>query len=812
MRTNARVVIIGGGITGCSIAFHLAKAGWTDIVLVEKGELTSGTTFHSVGLVSQFRTSAALMRLQNYSIQLYNEFRQELGDALGWYQVGSLRLASSPAQLKNLQRSLSRAKGLGSNAEIISPPEAIAIFPMMTDENLFGAVYIPDDGWLEPNGITAELAHRAKQLGAEILTGIRVTGIELDSKQRIKTVRTDHGSIQAESVVNAAGQWAPRIGKMVGANLPMVPIMHQYMLTQAMPGHELPKSTPVVRDPDNLVYLREEVGGFLVGGFETNPKAWSVDEVAWDFSQSLLPEEWCLFQELLEGAIRRVPMIENAEITKLINGPEAITPDGSYLLGPVPGIQGFWVAAGMSLNGIAGAGGTGRVMAEWMVNGEPSIDVSEMNVRRFGTVYGDLRYVTERAREVYKYYYLLRFPEDEDEWGRGKRLSPLYKQLEKLGAVWGAKNGWERVNYFDPGKPARRAGADQGEYGWRRPPYFERVGEEHRAARERVTLFDMTSFGKIDVEGSCACAFLQRLADNDVDKPIGSLVYTQFLNERGGIESDITVARLGCEHFRVITGTAFGARDLGWMQMHLPDDASVRLTDVTEDYSCFGLWGPRARLVLEQVTDEDVSNEEFPYMTARFIDIHGVETWAQRVSYVGELGWEIYVRNEHAAKVWDALARAGEPFGISPAGYKALESLRLEKCYRYWSIDLTTAENPFESGQGFCVKMTKPDFIGRDALAKIKNEGIERRLVPLTCSGDVVIYGGEAVSFNGRVVSRIRSAGYGYTVGKNIALCYLPLDLAQIGNSVSIFVFGESVPALVSPDPLFDPSGEHVKS
>lgn len=812
MRTNARAVIIGGGVTGCSIAYHLSKAGWRDIVLVEKGELTSGTTFHSVGLVSQFRTSASLMRLQNYSIQVYDEFKQELGDSLGWNQVGSLRLASSPAQLKNLQRSLSRAKGLGLNVEIISPSEAKSIFPPMTDANLYGAVYIPEDGWLEPNGITSEFARRARQLGVEILTGIRVIEISLDSKQRIQAVITDSGTIQTEYVVNAAGQWAPRIGKMVGVNLPMVPIMHQYLLTREVPGQKLPKNTPVVRDPDNLVYIREEVGGFLIGGFEKGPKAWCVDGVAWDFTQSLLPEEWELFRELLEGAIRRIPIVENAEITKLINGPEAITPDGAYLLGPVPGIRGFWVAAGMSLNGIAGAGGTGRVMAEWMIDGEPSIDVSEMNVRRFGGVYRDLTYITERAREVYKYYYLIRYPNDEDEWGRGKLLSPLFDRLEAEGAVWGAKNGWERANYFDPGKPARRAGADQIRYGWRRPPFFDQVAEEHRAARERVALFDMTSFSKIDVKGPGACAFLQRLADNDVNKPVGTLIYTQFLNEQGGIESDLTIARTDNESFRVTTGTAFGARDMGWMQMHLPDDDSVQLIEVTEDFACLAVWGPDARKVLEQVTEEDVSNSGFPYMTARFLNIHGIEVWAQRVSYVGELGWEIYVQNGQAIKVWDILGAAGKPFGIKPSGYKALESLRLEKCYRYWSTDLTTAENPYEAGLGFCVKINKPDFIGRDALVEAKRKGIARRIVPITCTGDVEIYGGESVSSNGRVVSRIRSGGYGHTVGKNIGLCYLPVDLAQIGNSVTIDVFGEPIPAVVSQDPLYDPKGERLRS
>ena len=400
MRSAARVVVIGGGITGCSIAYHLATAGWKDVVLVEKGELTSGTTFHSVGLVSQFRHSSSLMQLQSYSITLYNELRAEAGDSLGWHQVGSLRLASSENQLKNMARQVSRAQALGLNVGIISPSEAQRIFPPMTLESLYGAVHIPDDGWLEPNGITQELAHRARLMGATIYTNTLVTGIERGANGAVKRVMTDGGAIDTEIVVNAAGQWAPRIGEMVGALVPLVPLMHQYLTTKPIAGHELPRTTPVLRDPDNLVYIREDVGGYLIGGFEPNPKAWSVDGVPWDFTQRLLAPEPELFEPLMEGAMRRVPALEDAEVTNLINGPEAISPDGSYILGPVPGVRGFWVAAGMSLNGIAGAGGTGRLMAEWIMSGEPSIDLSEMNVRRFGPHFADRRFVTERALEV----------------------------------------------------------------------------------------------------------------------------------------------------------------------------------------------------------------------------------------------------------------------------------------------------------------------------------------------------------------------------------------------------------------------------
>ena len=813
MKDQARVVIVGGGIIGCSIALHLAEMGWTDVALVEKGELTSGTTFHSVGLVTQFRTSPAQMRLMNYSIDFFNRLKAAAGAALGWHQVGSLRLGTSPDQFKSLQRQVSRAKALGLDVEIISPSEALKIFPHMTTENLYGAVYIPDDGYLDPNGITYELARRARQLGVKIYTGMRVTGIDLSPRGEVTQVHTTHGAIKTEIVVNAAGEWAPRIGEMVGANIPMAPLMHQYLITKPIPGHELPLQTPVVRDPDNLVYIREEVRGFLIGGFELNPKAWSVQGVPWEFTQQLLPPEWELFEPLMEGAIRRVPILERAEIIRLINGPEAITPDGRYCLGPIPGLRGYFVAAGMSLNGIAGAGGVGKIMAEWIIEGHPSIDVSEMNVRRFGKHFADLNYAAERAREIYKHYYYLHYPNDETEWGRPLRLSALYSRLQELGAVFGEKNGWERANYFEPGQPWRQAGADQRQWGWGHPPYFEQVGVEHQAIRERVGLLDMSSFGKLDVKGSGALALLQRLTNNNVDKPIGSLTYTQFLNEWGGIESDLTIARMGETHFRVITGTSFAANDLGWITMHLPGDGSVTVTDVTDEWAVISLWGPDARNVLTAVTNNDVSNAVFPYMTAQAIDIGAVNVWAQRVSYAGELGWEMYVAPDTAVQVWDTLMATGQKFGIQPVGYKALESLRLEKGYRYWSADITPDENPYEAGLDFAVKLKSGgDFIGREALLKVKEQGIQRRLCTLTMAdASVVIYGGEAVYVNGDLVGRVRSGGYGYTIGKNIALSYLPIELAEAGTQVAVEIFGETVVAEVAADALYDPKGERLK-
>ena len=814
MKDQAQIVIIGGGIFGTSIAYHLAKAGCTDVVLVEKGELTSGTTFHSVGLVSQFRTSPALMKVMNYTITLYNELAKgEEGASLGWHTVGSLRLASSRDRLKALQREVSRAKAIGLTADIISPREVLDIFPHLSEDHLFGAVYVPDDGHIDPSGITYEFARQARKMGVQIYTNVRVTGIELSPAREVAKVITDRGDIKTECVVNAAGQWAPQIGAMVGVHIPIVPMMNQYLTTKPIPGHELPTQTPVIRDPDNLFYCREDVGAFLFGGFETNPKPWSVDGVPWDFSQQLLPGEWELFEGIMEGAMRRIPIMQQAEAIELVNGPDAFTPDGYYALGPVPGIRGFYVAAGGSDNGIAGGGGVGKLTAEWILEGETSIDSHEMNVRRFGLHLTDKRFLVEQCREVIRYYYHLRYPNDENEWGRPLRTSPFFERLKPLGAVFGLKNGWERVNFYDPDQPWRRAGADQKQWGWQRPPYFEQVGREALAARERAALFDMTSFGKIRVRGADALGLLQQLAANNLDKPAGSVTYTQFLNPRGGIESDVTVTRLAENDFRIISGTSFVSNDIGWIRLHKPAGLTVEIDDETEALGCLGLWGPESRRVLQTVSAADLSNAAFPYMTARSIDIRGASVWAQRVSYVGELGWELYVQPQDAVAVWDALMAAGREYGVQPAGYKALDALRIEKGYLYWSADISPVDNPLQAGLGMFVKIDKKEeFIGRAALAKIKKQGLKTKLRALTMDAGGNLYGGESVRADGELVGRIRSGSYGYTIAKDIGLVYLPSELSEAGTELEVEVLGEQIKARVAETPLVDPKGEKLRA
>jgi 4-methylaminobutanoate oxidase (formaldehyde-forming) len=818
VREHVRVVVVGGGIAGCSIAYHLARKGWTDVVLLDKGELTSGSTWHAAGLVTHFHTSPTLMRMRQQSIRLYRRLQAAPDAARHWHEVGSLRVASSRDQLRFLERQVGMAKALGLDVSIIPPDEAVRIFPLMSTRRLYGAIHLPGDGWLDPSGATLELARQARQLGVAIHTGMRVTGFERSPRGAITGVITDDGReggrIGTEYVINAAGMWARQLAALVGVGLPITPLGHQHV-TASVPGHELGADTPVLRDPENLFYLREEVGGFLIGGFEREPVAWAVDGVPWEFTQQLLPPDWELFGEVMEGAVRRVPILAKAELKHLVNGPEGITPDSRPLLGPVPGVPGFWMAAGLSHTGFGAGGAIGEIVAEWIVEGEPPYDVTELNVRRVAPVYQDRAYAAERARESYKYYYVLRYPHDENEFARGRRLGPLDARLTDLGAVFGEKNGWERVNYVDPGRPGRRAGADQRRWGWGRPAFFELVGAEHRAARERAALFDLTSFGKLEILGPGARALLERLADNDVDRPVGSVVYTQFLNPRGGIESDLTVTRLAEDRFRLVCGSAFVPSDLGWIRMHMPDDGSVAVREVTEELCCIGLWGPRARDVLGAVTASDVSNEALPYLTARTIDIGGAPVWAQRVTYVGELGWELYVHPDGALGVWDTLMTAGRPFGIRPAGYKAIDSLRLEKAYRYWSADITPAENPYEAGLGFCVRLDKGPFIGREALLRIKAEGTRRKLATVTLAGetpdDIVLYGGEAVYVEGTVVGRLRSGGYGYTVARHIGLVYLPRELATVGTPLEIEVLGRRWIGAVADDVLYDPRGARLR-
>ena len=802
---RARVVVIGGGVTGCSVAYHLAAAGIDDVLLVDKDELTSGSTCHAAGLVTQFNPSPTMMAFRRYSVELYNRLDV-------FEPIGSLRVASSPESLIDLRRGASRARGIGLDVEVIGPDEAVALMPAASRESLYGAVWIAGDGCVDPHTATYALANAARDLGAGILTHTRVTGIELGPGRRVQAVVTDAGRIETELVVNACGMWAPQVAAMVGAFAPSVPVDHQHIALHAVPGHELPREMPCFRDTDNLVYGRSEAGGVLFGGYEPNPVARWVDGVPWDHAGSTLPADHERFAQLMEGAARRFPFLDDAGVVTLVCHPDAMTPDGNPLLGPMPGVPGFWMAAGLSLNGFGGAGGIGKTIAEWVTAGETEWDVHGYRGWRFGSAYGHPDALEAAGRETYRYYYRLRYPLDTAEWGRPGRLSPVHGRTQDLGAVYGTKNGWERPDYYRPGRPWRRAGADQRGYGFTRPPEHERLAAEHTAFRERVGIIDMTSFGKIAVEGPDAAALLERVCVNRVDRPAGSVVYTQWCDHRGGIVADVTVTRLADDRFRVVTGAGVVDSDLGWLRLHRRDDERVRLREASAETAVIGMWGPRARDVLQAVTAADVSAAGLPFRQARTIAVGAAPVLAQRITYVGELGFELYVAPEWAVQVWDALAAAGRPHGIEPGGYRVLESLRMEKGYRYMGTDMSAGDTPYEAGLGFCVALDKGDFVGRDALATVAARPLERGLRTLVVGGEeyLPLYGGEAVRLAGETMGRVRSCAYGFTVRRNVAYAYLP-PAATEGTELEVEVLGEPVAARVAADVLYDPSHARVR-
>ena len=629
-------------------------------------------------------------------------------------------------------------------------------------------------------------------------------------------MKTNKGDIRCEIVVNAAGLWGAQVAAMVGVSIPSTPVIHQHSGLRAVPGREVPDKGPCFRDTDYLIYGRPEHGGILVGGWETDPPSCWEDGVPWDHSATELPPDLDRFEPLLENAIKRFPFLAEAGVERLVAHPDAFTPDANPLMGPWPGLKGFWLACGMSMNGFGGAGGIGNAMAEWIIDGDTELDFYGYHAWRFGRNYRDPHYAAACARECYKYYYYTRYPNDEDAAMRPRRISPFHYRLQDLGAVFGKKNGWERVNYVMPGEPWRRAGEDQREWGgWAKEPYFDLVAAEHRAFRERVGMVDLTSFGKVEITGPGALALLQRLAVSNMDQPVGTVVYTQFCNPKGGIMADVTITRLGDESFRLITGSGFIDNDMGYIKLNLrTEDPPVEMRDVTEEYACIGLWGPKAPAVLQAVTDDDITYAALPYMRAKTITVNGVEVLAQRISYAGESGWELYARFNKAIVVWDKLWEAGQEHGIIVGGYNVLGSLRIEKGYLYYNSDITTLDNPFAAGLGFTVDLDGGGgFIGREALRKIKAEGVTHKLCTLTIGGEewLPLYGGEAVISDGQVITRLRSTGYGHTVRKNIGLAYLPLELAKVGKSFEIEIFGETLPAQVAPRILYDPKGDALK-
>jgi 4-methylaminobutanoate oxidase (formaldehyde-forming) len=792
--------VIGGGVGGCSVAYWLARLGWDDVVLCERADLTSGSTFHSAGLVGQLRGSLSLTRMMMASVDLYRSLGEEVGLETGWHEVGSLRLASSEERMEELHRQAGWAKTFGLPLDLVSAEGAQQLFPPMSSEGVLGAAYLPTDGYIDPSQLTMALAEGARRRGAEIATHTRVTGLGVE-RGRIAGVETDKGSIETEVVVNAGGMFAAELGRLAGVNVPVIPMAHEYLITKPS---GVPLDVPTMRDPSLLVYFRGESGGLVMGGYERHPAPWGLDGIPPDFNGKLLAEDWDRFEELMTNALVRVPELGEAEVIRLVNGPEAFTPDGEFILGPTE-LPGFWVASGFCAHGLAGAGGMGKLLAEWIVDGLPGFDVWEMDSRRFGAQYASRDYALARTVEIYSTYYDVKYPGHEREAGRPLRLSPAYPRLVELGAAFGEKSGWERANWFEP----NAAAGDESlrPRGWAGRLWSPAIGAEHRACRDSAALFDETSFAKIDVSGEGAAIFLERVCDNRVAREVGQITYTSMLNARGGIECDFTVTRLAQDRFRIVTGTAFGRHDLAWIRQHAPRDGSVLVEDVTSKLACLGLWGPAAREILQATTTDDLA---FGYMRARELAVGPVPCLALRVTYVGELGWELYCPTEFGLALWDTLWEAGRGQGLVAGGYKAIDSLRLEKGYRVWGADITPDDTPYEAGLSFAVKLDKEDFIGREALLEAQEP--ERRLACLVLSDPrSVALGSEPVRVDGELVGRVTSGGYGYTVERSIAYAYVPAGYAQPEQPVQVEIFGEWIEGEVAPEPLFDPAGERLR-
>lgn len=809
--SRAKIVVIGGGVGGTSVAYHLGELGEKDVILLERSDLTSGSTFHSAGLVGQLRADPTLTKMNMHSVDLYRRL-QATQTPPSWSECGSIKLASSPERMEEIRRQIGWARTFGLDLQEISPRQAQELFPLIDLEGVVGACYMPSDGQVDPSQLAMALAAGARAAGVKIFTQTRVLAIK-STNGRVTHVETDRGRIECEIVVNCGGMFAPQIGRMLDVRIPIVPMSHQYLITENFLAPGAPK-LPSLRDPDLLIYFRQEVDGLLMGGYERNSRAWAadyttLDKIPEDFNGKLLPEEWERFEEIAVNSQKRVPKMGEVGIKNFINGPEGFTPDNEFCLGETS-VGGFYVAAGFCAHGIAGAGGIGKVVAEWVVAGEPTMDLWHMDIRRFGDSYSSPDFTLKRITENYEAYYDIHYPGEERMSARPLKKSPVYQWHAENGAVFGEKASWERVNYY--------AGNETDEsfkpHGWAGKYWSSAVRAEHLATRKNAGLFDESSFAKITVKGKRAGEFLNFVCANDVVKGVDKTAYTQALNSRGGIESDYTVTQIGEENFLIVTGTAFANHDLQWLEKQRRENKfnEVKIENITLSLACFGLWGPNARLILQKLTSYDMSHENFPFMHSREIVIAGQKVRATRITYVGELGWELYLPPDSALFFWIALIEAGKEYGLMPCGYRAIESLRLEKGYRAWSGEISTETNPWEAGLGFALALKKDSFIGKNAIISAK-EKLDRKLVAITFD-DIctVVLGNEPIRLGSEIIGRVKSGGQGYTINKAIAYAYLPIKNSKIGTSVDVELFGEWNTGIISAEPLFDPSNDKIRS
>ncbi len=764
--TQAQVVVVGGGIAGCSVAYHLTKLGWSDVVLLEQGRLSGGTTWHAAGLVGQLRNHENLTRLIEYSTRLYASLEEETGQATGWKACGSLSIARTQDRMTVLKRTAAKARAYGVEAEIVSAKEAGELWPVMESKDLAGGVWLPGDGKANPTDLTQALARGTRRNGGRIIEQTRVTGVDL-ADGAIRKVRTNKGDIECEYIVNAGGQWARQFGRLAGVNIPLYSCEHFYIVTGLIDG--VHTDLPCLRDPDGYIYFKEEVGGLVMGGFEPEAKPWKVNPIPDDFEFTLLEDDWDQFEILMENALIRVPALERAEVKQFVNGPESFTSDGAFILGEAPEVRNYFVCAGFNSMGIASAGGAGMALAEWMVAGAPTSDVWPVDIRRFAPYQGNDAWLEARVKETLGLHYVMPWPNRELDSGRPLRCSPVYERLKEKRACFGSKMGWERPLWY-----AKEGQTPTIDYSFERQNWFENSAQEHRAAREGVALFDQTSFGKLLVQGRDAEAELQRLCANNVAVAPGNCVYTGMLNARGGYESDLTVTRLDNERFLLVTGSAEAIRDRDWITRNIGKNAHVSVTDITNSLAVFSVMGPKSRELLASLTPDDLSIGGFPFATSREISLGPARVRATRLTYVGELGWELYVPVESALSVYDEIVAAGAQTGLVHAGYYALDSLRLEKAYRAWGHELTPDDTPFEAGLSFAVDFDKGDFLGRDALLKVKDEPLTRRLALIVLEDpEPVLWGGELILRDGQPVGDIESAAYGHTLGAAVALGYV---------------------------------------
>ncbi|WP_373502970.1 FAD-dependent oxidoreductase [Aestuariivirga sp.] len=798
---HVHILVIGGGAIGTSLAYHLARDGARDVLLVEKAQLTHGCTWHAAGLVGQLRGKKNLTRLMQNSVAVFDRLEKETDQAISWKKVGSLRLAGSPARWSEIRRSMGQAKSFGVECHSLSADEAKKHFPYITTDGIEGAAFIPGDGYIDPYSLTMAYAKGARMNCARIEEGVCVEEI-VHENGRVAGVVTNGGSIACDILVSCAGLWAKRVGRMAGLELAAGIVEHQYFLTEKKLSFDPGLTT--LRDPDNNFYLKPDTGSFAIGGWEDGSKGFHRGLPPFSFGRELLESNLERLERFALPASTRLPVLNEIGIQTIINGPIPVSADGEPIMGLAPGFENLFVACGFTA-GIAASGGAGLAMSNLILHGDAGMDLWPFDVRRFSALQAQPLYLEDRAIEAYAAYYKIHWPGEEAQAGRGLRMSPVHSRLKKAGAVFGSKMGWERPNHFVPD------GVDRGDYPSfeGKPGWFDHVANEHRAIRERVAIIDQTSFSKFEISGQGAEAAMQRICANDIGGEPGKAIYTQLCNARGGIEADVTIVHDAPDHFYLVTGSGFGVRDSGWVARHLPPTVSIR--DVTNSFAVLNVCGPHAREVLQALSDDDLSNAAFPFLAARWIDLVYARVLAVRIGYVGELGYELYIPQEFAPRLYDFINGEGRRFDIVNAGYRAIDSCRMEKGYLYWSGDITPDYNPYEAGLGFAVALDKGDFIGREALQRIKTEGVTHKLCSFTIDGFAPLHGGEAIILDGKVVGSTSSVGFGHTLQKSIAFGYLPIDAAE-QKSFTIEAFGKGYAATRGPRCLYDAKMERLRS